>query len=127
MSSLCTSHSPRQCQTHSAVRQNALMQTMADRLRIAREHKGYDTATAAADALGVERPTYLAHENGSRGFRASATRYAQFFGVNLIWLLTGKGHMVSGASPVQELFEALDLDRQREALRFLEFLKERRQ
>lgn len=108
------------------MRQNALMQTMADRLRIAREHKGFDTATAAANALGIEPPTYLGHENGSRGFRASAARYAQFFGVNLTWLMTGKGYMTSPNSPVQDIFDSLDEPKQREALNFLEFLRERR-
>jgi hypothetical protein len=104
---------------------DASKQAMADRLKLARENKGFDTATAAAEALRLPEQTYLAHENGSRGFRASATRYASFFGVNLEWLITGRGKMTGPGSPVLELFEALDPPRQREAMTFLEFLKER--
>lgn len=65
---------------------------MHERLAAARRDAGYPTATAAAEALGVKEPTYLGHENGSRGFkRDSADRYARKFHVALEWLLTGKG------------------------------------
>ncbi len=66
------------------------MQSAAERLKLARE-KRFPDATDAAKALGLPPPTYLAHENGSRGFRQSADRYADFFNVNLEWLLTGRG------------------------------------
>ncbi len=40
----------------------------------------------------MKEPTYLGHENGSRGFkRDSADKYARKFHVSLEWLLTGKG------------------------------------
>lgn len=100
-------------------------QEMADRLKRAREHKGYLTATAAAEALGLPEQTYLAHENGSRGFRHSATRYARFFGVNFAWLLTGQGKMTGSGSPIEEIYRSLDEGKQREALSYLEFLKNR--
>ncbi len=62
-----------------------------ERLKDARE-KLFGEATEAARALGVKVPTYLSHENGSRGFRReSADRYARKFGVSLEWLLTGNG------------------------------------
>lgn len=64
---------------------------MAERLVWARKRR-FDSATEAADALRIPRPTYLAHENGSRGFgRVKAQRYSEFFRVNLEWLLTGRG------------------------------------
>lgn len=64
---------------------------MAERLAWAREQRGLKPP-AAAEALGIPRSTYYQHENGTRGFkRAEAIRYAQFFGVSLEWLLTGKG------------------------------------
>jgi len=66
---------------------------MADRLKAARESAKYPTPTDAARAMGIEPPTYLGHENGSRGYRAAAPRYADFFKVNLEWLLTGRGTM----------------------------------
>ncbi|WP_316172453.1 XRE family transcriptional regulator [Bradyrhizobium sp. SZCCHNRI2049] len=68
------------------------MTEMHERLTAARKEAGYPTATAAAEALGIPEPTYLGHENGSRGFRkASAELYARRFGVSLEWLLTGRG------------------------------------
>jgi len=58
----------------------------------ARREAGYATASAAAEALGTSIPTYLGHENGSRGFkRDSADQYARKFNVSMEWLLTGKG------------------------------------
>lgn len=42
--------------------------------------------------MGVPEPTYLAHENASRGLtRATAVRYAKFFRASVEWLLTGRG------------------------------------
>jgi phage repressor protein C with HTH and peptisase S24 domain len=70
---------------------------MAARLVAARKPK-YASPGEAADALGVERPTYWGHENGSRGFSRSAERYADFFKVSLEWLLTGKGQMYARLS-----------------------------
>lgn len=53
-----------------------------------------ENATAAAKYFGWEPPTYLSHENGTRGFgRDKAIEYSQKFKVSLDWLLTGKGSM----------------------------------
>jgi SOS-response transcriptional repressor LexA len=61
-------------------------------LKAAREGAGFETATQAAEAMRVPAPTYLAHENGSRGFPAQrAKQYADFFRVSPEWLLYGKG------------------------------------
>lgn len=65
----------------------------SDRLALAREKAGYDNPTDAAAALGVKESTYYGHENGSRGFRAQADKYARRFGVNLDWLIEGRGPM----------------------------------
>lgn len=70
---------------------NAWMSLPHERLQRAREEAGFSDATAAADALGVRRPTYYGHENGSRGLGRAAERYARFFHVSLDWLLTGRG------------------------------------
>jgi DNA-binding XRE family transcriptional regulator len=61
------------------------------RLQQARKRAGLEDAGDAADALGVPRPTYYAHENGSRGFKANAEKYARKFKVRLEWLWTGQG------------------------------------
>ncbi len=68
-----------------------------DRLKRARIAAGYETAAEAARAMGLAKPGYTHHENGTRGFVASAERYARFFRVSLDWLLTGRGEM-RGAS-----------------------------
>jgi phage repressor protein C with HTH and peptisase S24 domain len=61
------------------------------RLRLAREHAGFARASDAARAMGVGEPTYLGHENGSRGLSRAAARYARFFRVSLDWLIGGHG------------------------------------
>jgi phage repressor protein C with HTH and peptisase S24 domain len=61
------------------------------RLRRAREQAGFARASDAARAMGIEEPTYLGHENGSRGLSRAAARYARFFGVSLDWLIDGRG------------------------------------
>lgn len=63
-----------------------------ERLQQARKRAGYETPAEASRALGSNRITYYQHESGIRGLtRKSAERYAQFFRVDLAWLLTGKG------------------------------------
>lgn len=62
-----------------------------ERLQEARRRAGFEEATEAARALGIKEPTYLGHENGSRGFKARADQYARKYGVSLEWLLTGRG------------------------------------
>lgn len=69
------------------------MTTPHERLKAARAAAGYAGATEAARAMGRSAPTYLAHENGSRGFPHAAADYARFFAVDLDWLMTGRGDM----------------------------------
>ena len=66
------------------------------RLRFAREQAGFARASDAARAMGIEEPTYLGHENGSRGLSRAAARYARFFGVSLDWLIDGRGMRLGG-------------------------------
>jgi transcriptional regulator with XRE-family HTH domain len=66
-------------------------ETPHQRLRRAREQAGFARASDAARAMGIEEPTYLGHENGSRGLSRAAPRYARFFGVSLDWLIDGLG------------------------------------
>jgi hypothetical protein len=70
--------------------------TRGDRLRIAREYRGFKSGRLAAQALGVAISTYGAHERaeqeGSRDYGPDeAKRYAKRFGVTPEWLLTGFG------------------------------------
>lgn len=65
---------------------------MHERLALARERRGYESAKDAAEAMGVKYPTYAAHENGTRGIRREdVARYAKFFGVGVAWLEFGVG------------------------------------
>jgi phage repressor protein C with HTH and peptisase S24 domain len=64
---------------------------MAKRLKEARELAGYRTASEAAAKLRLKEQTYLAHENGSRGFTKKAPFYSAKYSVNLEWLVTGRG------------------------------------
>ena len=72
------------------------------RLRKARESAGYETASAAAEAMGVNIPTYIHHENGTNGLSRAGERYARFFRISLEWLLQGYGTMrgTKGVLPV---------------------------
>lgn len=77
------------------------MTEIHERLQEARRHAGYEDAAAAARAMGVREPTYYHHENGTRGITRGQTaqRYARFFGVNIAWLLTGRGPMLAKEQP----------------------------
>lgn len=68
------------------------MKDQASRLRLARERRGYDTASDAARAFGWGVSTYSAHENGQNKLRQEAARrYATAFGVSWLWLFSGEG------------------------------------
>lgn len=72
-----------------------------DRLKTARTDAGYESASEAARALGINVATYVHHENGTRGFNIeAATKYSRRFGVALEWLLTGRGTNKTSAGVV---------------------------
>jgi phage repressor protein C with HTH and peptisase S24 domain len=77
----------------------ALLEAPHQRLRLAREQAGFLHASDAARAMGIEEPTYLGHENGSRGLSRAAARYARFFGVSLDWLIDGRGRAAEPPLP----------------------------
>jgi Peptidase S24-like len=66
------------------------MGEMSERLKSARVRRGFETATAAAEAMSVPVASYVHHENGHRNFTRRAEKYARFFGVPVEWLLFGK-------------------------------------
>lgn len=73
---------------------------LADRLKAARSAAGYATATDAAMAHGWPAPTYLSHENGSRGVtRDRVATYAKAYRVAPEWLLFGKGPGPDSSEP----------------------------
>jgi transcriptional regulator with XRE-family HTH domain len=68
------------------------MDGRAERLRDARLHAGFETASAAADAHGWSRNTYSANENGNAPFSyRRAKAYAAAFGVRAEWLYDAAG------------------------------------
>lgn len=71
---------------------------MHERLRQAREKAGYRDASEAARAFGWTVPTYISHENGTRGLRPDvAKKYAKSFRVPSQWLLYGEGRNAQDA------------------------------
>lgn len=75
------------------------MSSVGERLREARKRSGYETADAAAQALGVSPSTYRAHENEQNGLKPrSAAKYAKKFSVSEVWLLFGHGDEGTGRS-----------------------------
>ncbi len=71
------------------------MESASDRLRSAREKKGFTSASQAAKELGIGASTYRHHENGTRDYDSEqAKRYARFYGVEPEWLLYGKGSKI---------------------------------
>jgi hypothetical protein len=82
---------------------------MHERLRAAREYAGFDTAIAAAEAVGVPYPTYAGHENGSSGFRADkGALYARRFKVRFEWLMRETGPMTDLSSKHQDILADFD-------------------
>lgn len=105
---------------------NALMSEENDdraaRLVTARLKDGrFLHATDAAKAMGIDPPTYLGHENGWRGFKHSAKRYARFYKVRLEWLLEGTGSPTM--NPLEELWERLPEPAKPELLDYGRFLE----
>lgn len=77
---------------HNGVDYSTRMTDPSERLRIARLRAGFSTGKEAAEAMGFPVSTYLAHENGSRGYPAKkAESYARKFKVREQWLLYGIG------------------------------------
>jgi SOS-response transcriptional repressor LexA len=75
------------------------MDGRSDRLRQARTGKGYETATAAADAHGWSRNTYASNENGNAPFSyRRAKEYAAAFGVSPEWLYDAAGPMLASVA-----------------------------
>lgn len=69
-----------------------MMQSVHERLQLAREGAGYKRAVEAARAFGWATSTYIQHENGTRGLsRSKAVQYARAFRVSVGWLLNGEG------------------------------------
>lgn len=81
-------------------RNDFVMETSADRLRIARTRAGFKNANDASDAFGWNKHTYTSHENGNRNFKLdSAIVYADAFGVDYNWLLSGRGDAPAARKP----------------------------
>lgn len=65
----------------------------AERLRQARQQRGFDSAKAAAERFGFNYNTYSQHERGVAGITRAAATYARAYKVSEAWLLTGEGDM----------------------------------
>ncbi|WP_295950375.1 XRE family transcriptional regulator [uncultured Bartonella sp.] len=64
---------------------------IGNRLKAARKAAGFSSAIDAAAAQRISYPTYVAHENGTRGISGKMLElYAKRFGVTTDWLLSGR-------------------------------------
>lgn len=76
------------------------MSDRSQRLRQARTERGFDTASAAAEAFGWNRNTYASNENGNAPFSwRKAKEYAEAFGVRPEWLYEESGAKGPAAQP----------------------------
>lgn len=112
---------------HNELRYSQRMSDPAERLRIARVRAGFATAKEAAEAMNFPVSTYLAHENGSRGYPAKkAFTYARKFRVREQWLLYGvgpaPGETDAPEAEVVGIFSNLPPLRRAEALGYLRAL-----
>lgn len=107
----------------------ALRKLRAGRLKQARE-AFFTEATEAAKSLRVPPPTYLGHENGSRGFAASplAFLYAKRFDVSFAWLLGADDDPEAKAVPdrpevliIVQKAKKLPQDKLKAVARFMDF------
>lgn len=104
------------------------LKAMGARLARARKAAGYSTARQATNARGWVYSTYKNHENGDRDFSSEASRYAASFGVNVEWLLTGRGTMTRhGTHPVLDLFESLPPEKQAQFIDYGAYLRDRKE
>lgn len=100
------------------------MPDAAERLRIARLRAGFETGKDAAEAMGQKVSTYLAHENGSRGYPASkAAIYARKFKVSAEWLLYGTGSAPGAEAAGDETAELVSLAKHMPAVRRAEAIR----
>ncbi len=84
---------------------------MCERLKVARERAGYETAKEAAASLGVPISTYTGHENGSRGYtKNAAQRYGRKFKVAPEWLLFGTGPAPAWGEHIEDPDAELEQD-----------------
>lgn len=76
-----------------------------DRLKEAREKRGFSSATAAAKAYGWNVNSYRSHENGTREITLDAAlKYGAALGFSLDWLYKGgAGFKVRGLSTVTDV------------------------
>lgn len=114
---------------HSGMHYARHVTDAAERLRIARLRAGFETGKDAALAMGFPVSTYLAHENGSRGYPAKkAATYARKFKVPEVWLLYGTGPAPGAKGEGDETAEVVDIVkhlpplRRAEAIRILRVL-----
>lgn len=101
----------------------------AQRLRLARKRRGFKSAKDAAEFFAWSYNSYAQHENGTRGIKKAARKYAIAYRVSEGWLLTGEGAgpgengaISQKALEMARALSRIPPERQEEALRFLEFL-----
>lgn len=100
------------------------------RLKLAREHAGYESAAAAARDLKLHHQNVRDQEAGRRGTDASQLAYyAQQYQVSLEWLTTGNGAMEettpAGAAEIIDIWSRIPESNRESARRMLEALQKK--
>lgn len=91
--------------------------TVGSRLRQARTLAGFKSCAQAARALGLAPSTIRSHERGQNGLSAqAASRYAEHYGVEPVWLLYGDGQPAR-QDPDHTLARAKDAERKLDVIR----------
>lgn len=111
--------------THSYLRAPSfrVMSDMADRIRRARIAAGFDTATEAAERLGMKPHAYRHYESGYRTPPTSRLAdMARAFRVDMDWLVSGKGGQSDASAEIVDIWDRISEQDKPAALQVLKSL-----
>lgn len=98
----------------------AAMSEMHERIRRARIAAGFNTASEAADRLGMKHHAYRHYESGYRVPPTSRLEdIARAFKVDIQWLVAGKGDKKTDVVEMQELWDRIRAQDKPAALQML--------
>jgi len=99
------------------------MSNMSDRIRSARISAGFDTATEAAERLGMKPHAYRHYESGYRIPPTSRlAEMARAFRVDMEWLVSGKGGPEDTSAEIVDIWERISDQDKPAALQVLKSL-----
>lgn len=97
----------------------------AKRLTEARIARGFRSVKEAVDFFGWVYESYVQHENGLRGIKKQAFKYAKAYNVSPGWLLTGEGVGPDGnANSIDAKIQHLPADKRQQIESYVQFVIE---